>query len=245
MDARSIAATAANGGVLTSAADVDYDVPDLPYNYDREIYAKRCYYGFGKADPNAELRLGPNITDWPKFDKLQDNLLIQLAAVIKDPVTTTDELIPSGETSSYRSNPLKLSEFALSRRVPDYVPRSKAVQADAAAIKEGKVADNLKMVLGALGLDTDALKISAMVPAYLPAVPATEAQENRPHPASACWAAVQTSPTAMRPNATAPTASTGALSRLRLMNRNRLHMKAAISCMLRESANSSAAVLIR
>ncbi len=158
MDARSIAATAANGGVLTSAADVDYDVPDLPYNYDREIYAKRCYYGFGKADPNAELRLGPNITDWPKFDPLQDNLLIQLAAVIKDPVTTTDELIPSGETSSYRSNPLKLSEFALSRRVPDYVPRSKAVQADAAAIKEGKVADNLKMVLGALGLDTEALK---------------------------------------------------------------------------------------
>lgn len=158
MDARSIAATAANGGILTSAADIDYEVPDLPYNYDREIYAKRCYYGFGKADPNAELRLGPNITDWPKFDKLQDNLLIQLAAVIKDPVTTTDELIPSGETSSYRSNPLKLSEFALSRRVPDYVPRSKAVQADAAAIKEGKVADNLKMVMQALGLETDVLQ---------------------------------------------------------------------------------------
>lgn len=158
MDARSIAATAANGGILTSAADVDYEVPDLPYNYDREIYAKRCYYGFGKADPSAELRLGPNITDWPKFDKLQDNLLIQLAAVIKDPVTTTDELIPSGETSSYRSNPLKLSEFALSRRVPDYVPRSKAVQADAAAIKEGKIADNLKMVMGALGLDTTVLQ---------------------------------------------------------------------------------------
>ena len=158
MDARSIAATAANGGVLTSAADIDYEVPNLPYNYDRDIYAKRCYYGFGKADPAAELRLGPNITDWPKFDRLQDNLLIQLAAVIKDPVTTTDELIPSGETSSYRSNPLKLSEFALSRRVPDYVPRSKAIQADAAAMKEGNLSDSLKMAAKALGLDNDVLQ---------------------------------------------------------------------------------------
>ena len=157
MDARSIAATAANGGVLTSAADVPYEVPELPYTYDRDIYLKRCYYGFGKADPSEELRLGPNITDWPKFDKLQDNLLVKLAAVIKDPVTTTDELIPSGETSSYRSNPLKLSEFALSRRVPEYVSRSKAAQADAAAIKEGSIPAELAKVMEALGKPVDTL----------------------------------------------------------------------------------------
>ena len=157
MDARSIAATAANGGVLTSAADVDYTVPDLPYQYDRAIYQKRCYYGFGKADPSAELKFGPNITDWPKFDPLKENLLIKLAAVIKDPVTTTDELIPSGETSSYRSNPLKLSEFALSRRVPDYVPRSKAVSADASALKDGKPSDELLAAAKALGLSEETL----------------------------------------------------------------------------------------
>ena len=116
MDARSIAATAANGGILTSAADIDYTIPNLKYKYDGDIYKKRCYYGFGKPQPEEELRMGPNITDWPKFDPLQKNLLVRLAAVIRDPVTTTDELIPSGETSSYRSNPLKLSEFALSRR---------------------------------------------------------------------------------------------------------------------------------
>ena len=109
MDARSIAATAANGGALTAATDLDYTVPKMHYHYDGSIYEKRCYYGFGKADPSAELKLGPNITDWPKMYALEDNLLLKLAAVIQDDVTTTDELIPSGETSSYRSNPLKLS----------------------------------------------------------------------------------------------------------------------------------------
>ena len=231
MDARSIAATAANGGVLTSAADIDYEVPNLPYNYDRDIYAKRCYYGFGKADPAAELRLGPNITDWPKFDRLQDNLLIQLAAVIKDPVTTTDELIPSGETSSYRSNPLKLSEFALSRRVPDYVPRSKAIQADAAAMKEGNLSDSLKMAAKALGLDNDVLQHTSYGSVSSPAVPATAAPENRLLPASVYSAAVRTSPTAMPPSVTAPTASTGASFRLQSTSRNRLITRAAISCM--------------
>ena len=158
MDARSIAATAKNGGVLTSAADIDYTVPEMPYHYDGEIYQKRCYYGFGKADPDAELRFGPNIADWPKMHPLQENLLVKLAAVIDDPVTTTDELIPSGETSSYRSNPIKLSEFALSRRVPEYVGRSKAARDLAGAVREGVIPDELTAVMEALALPVEALK---------------------------------------------------------------------------------------
>ena len=129
MDARSIAATAANGGIITAATDIDYEVPNHPYHFDKTVYRNRIYYGYGKADKNAELILGPNITDWPSMEALTDNMLVKLAAVIRDPVTTTDELIPSGETSSYRSNPLRLSEFALSRRVPEYVGRSKAIHA--------------------------------------------------------------------------------------------------------------------
>ena len=158
MDARSIAATAKNGGVLTSAADIDYTVPEMPYHYDGEIYQKRCYYGFGKADPDAELRFGPNIADWPKMHPLQENLLVKLAAVIDDPVTTTDELIPSGETSSYRSNPIKLSEFALSRRVPEYVGRSKAARDLAGAVREGVIPDELTAVMEALALPAEALQ---------------------------------------------------------------------------------------
>ena len=162
MDARSIAATAKNGGVLTSAADIDYTVPEMPYHYDGEIYQKRCYYGFGKADPDAELRFGPNIADWPKMHPLQENLLVKLAAVIDDPVTTTDELIPSGETSSYRSNPIKLSEFALSRRVPEYVGRSKAARDLAGAVREGVIPDELTAVMDALALPVEALKDTAI-----------------------------------------------------------------------------------
>lgn len=143
MDARSIAATARNGGVLTSAADIDYAPPKLGYVYDGEIYKKRCYYGFGKAEPTAELKLGPNIADWPKMYPLEENLLCRLAAVIRDPVTTTDELIPSGETSSYRSNPLKLSEFALSRRVPEYVGRSKQCRALEESRRAGRLSEEL------------------------------------------------------------------------------------------------------
>ena len=129
MDARSIAATARNGGVLTAATDIEYDLPEaVLYQFDGSVYEKRCYEGFGKADPSAELRYGPNIKDWPQMPKLEEDLLVKLCAVIHDPVTTTDELIPSGETSSYRSNPIGLSEFALSRREPEYVARSKAVR---------------------------------------------------------------------------------------------------------------------
>ena len=115
------------------------------------MYEHRLYYGYGKADPDAELILGPNITDWPKMYELSDNLLVELCAVIRDPVTTTDELIPSGETSSYRSNPLRLSEFALSRRVPEYVARSKNVSKDENDRRQGIVSDKLKNVLSKLG----------------------------------------------------------------------------------------------
>ena len=151
MDARSIAATATNGGIITAATDVDYDYAPHAYRYDRSVYEKRVYFGFGKADKNAELILGPNITDWPKMYELADNLLVELDAVIHDPVTTTDELIPSGETSSYRSNPLRLSEFALSRRCPAYVERSRAVAADEAARRRGEIPEKVRFALSKVG----------------------------------------------------------------------------------------------
>ncbi len=151
MDARSIAATARNGGVITAATDIDYDYTPHEYHFDKSVYAKRVYYGYGKADPDAELIFGPNITDWPTQYELADNLLVKLAAVIRDPVTTTDELIPSGETSSYRSNPLRLSEFALSRRVPEYVGRSKEVAATEAQRRNGENPEELRSVLSKLG----------------------------------------------------------------------------------------------
>ncbi len=127
MDARSIAATAANGGILTPATAVadGYQVP--AYEYDSSAYDKRVYNGFGKAEPEKELIYGPNIKDWPSMEALGENILLRVCSKILDPVTTTDELIPSGETSSYRSNPLGLAEFTLSRRDPEYVGRAKAV----------------------------------------------------------------------------------------------------------------------
>ena len=156
MDARSIAATAANGGRITPATDLDYTPVHHEYHFDDTVYKNRVYYGFGKADPSVELQMGPNITDWPKMYQLSENLLVELAAVIHDPVTTTDELIPSGETSSYRSNPLRLAEFTLSRRVPEYVERSKAVAQQEKARREGAVSDRLRQVLSRVG-DADQL----------------------------------------------------------------------------------------
>ena len=153
MDARSIAATAANGGIITAATDVDYTDNHKPYEYDPVVYEKRVYNGYGKADPNAELRYGPNIKDWPKMYAMEDNMLLELAATIHDPVTTTDELIPSGETSSYRSNPLKLSEFALSRRCPEYVGISKRIQKDDLARRAGNVPENVAAALKQVGAD--------------------------------------------------------------------------------------------
>ena len=129
MDARSIAATAANGGILTPATDLDVTYSEPDYVYDDAAYKSRVYHGFGKADPSVELRFGPNIADWPEMPPLGDDILMKVCSYITDPVTTTDELIPSGETSSYRSNPMKLAEFALSRKDPDYVERAKAAVA--------------------------------------------------------------------------------------------------------------------
>ena len=129
MDARSIAATAANGGKLTPATEAHYTKKVKKYFFDSAIYEKRVYRGAGHPDKDAELVYGPNIADWPEMIPLGKNVLIKAVSVITDPVTTTDELIPSGETSSYRSNPLKLAEFALSRKDPGYVGRAKEVKA--------------------------------------------------------------------------------------------------------------------
>lgn len=128
MDARSIAATVINGGRLTAATEIEMTPNTEPYEFNSEIYTKRVYHGFGNPKPEAELKFGPNIADWPEMIALPENILLKFAAVINDPVTTTDELIPSGETSSYRSNPLKLAEFTLSRKDPQYVGRAKEVQ---------------------------------------------------------------------------------------------------------------------
>ena len=150
MDARSIAATAANGGILTSAekyAD-NYEVPE--YNYDDSSYRARIYNGFGKAEPEDKLIYGPNIKDWPEQEALAQNILLRVCSKIMDKVTTTDELIPSGETSSYRSNPLGLAEFTLSRRDPGYVQRAKDVRAleKARLAGEAQSDEALKSALG-------------------------------------------------------------------------------------------------
>ena len=150
MDARSIAATAANGGKLTSATELDCwgDIP--AYNYDDRAYQSRVYWGFGKANDEQELRYGPNIKDWPEQEPLADNILLRIVSKIEDEVTTTDELIPSGETSSYRSNPLGLAEFTLSRRDPDYVRRAKQVRDFEQARLAGELPDELSAVYEAI-----------------------------------------------------------------------------------------------
>ena len=128
MDARSIAATAANGGFLTGADELDVTFNKPAYYFDKSIYEKRVFDSHGEADPSVELKFGPNIKDWPAMSPLPTNLILKVVSEIHDPVTTTDELIPSGETSSYRSNPLALAEFALSRKDPEYVGRAKEIQ---------------------------------------------------------------------------------------------------------------------
>ncbi len=161
MDARSIAATARHHGELTAATEVDYTVPTAgEYAFDGKVYEKRCYSGFGKPDSSVELRFGPNIADWPKIGALSEHLVMELAAVIHDPVTTTDELIPSGETSSYRSNPMKLASFALSRREPAYVSRTEAIRAKEARRAGGDLSA-LAMLQNA-GIDEEMLKNSSI-----------------------------------------------------------------------------------
>ena len=138
MDARSIAATAANKGVLTSAEEFTGTYSNPKYYFDKTIYENRIFDSKGVADPSVEIQFGPNIKDWPKMPALADNLILKVVSEIHDPVTTTDELIPSGETSSYRSNPLGLAEFTLSRKDPAYVGRAKEVQKAEQAILDGK-----------------------------------------------------------------------------------------------------------
>ena len=138
MDARSIAATAANKGFLTAATEFDTEFSGKKYFFDKEIYEKRVYDSKGVAHPEVQIQFGPNIKDWPAMEPLKDNLLLKVVSEIHDPVTTTDELIPSGETSSFRSNPLGLAEFTLSRRDPAYVARAKALRDEARATGTNK-----------------------------------------------------------------------------------------------------------
>ena len=154
MDARSIAATAANKGFLTPATDLDLEYTNPTYHFDSSIYANRVFDSKGVADPSVEIKFGPNIKDWPAMSALPENLILKVVSEIHDPVTTTDELIPSGETSSYSSNPLGLAEFALSRKDPAYVGRAKEVQKAQKAIEAGqdpvKALPELEAVLNAV-----------------------------------------------------------------------------------------------
>ena len=172
MDARSIAATARNHGVLTPATEVSYVQPKQgKRTFDQKVYDRRVYFGFGHPQPEAELKFGPNIAEWPPIPALADNMLMQVASVLRDPVTTTDELIPSGETSSYRSNPLKLASFALSRRDPDYVPRAQATQALETGRQAGAPAPEVQAVLeqlGQKGLAPEAYQIGSVLFANKP-----------------------------------------------------------------------------
>lgn len=156
MDSRSIAATAFNGGYLTSAEEFPVEVEIPAYEFNKQIYDNIVYNGYGKAQPDTEIIYGPSIKDWPKMEALTENLLLQVASVIRDEVTTTDELIPSGETASYRSNPYKISEYTLIRKDPEYVGRAKAAQVYEKARLAGdkKKTAEFYQVLKNAGVDT-------------------------------------------------------------------------------------------
>lgn len=147
MDARSVAATSANRGRITAADELGYVYECPEYHYDSKVYANRVYQGFGKGNPEEELICGPNIKAWPQLPELNENMLLKVCAYITDPVTTTDELIPSGETGSFRSNPMGLAEFTLSRRVPEYVGKAKAVMNNEKARKEGNCPEEIREIL--------------------------------------------------------------------------------------------------
>ena len=179
MDARSIAATAANKGYLTAATDVDVEFKGRKYHFDKSIYENRVFDSHGIADPDTEIQFGPNIKDWPEMVALTDNLLLKVVSEIHDPVTTTDELIPSGETSSYRSNPLGLAEFALSRKDPEYVGKAKEVQKAEKAREAGQnpvdtlpevggVFEALKSNLPQYKVDNDTVGIGSTIFAVKP-----------------------------------------------------------------------------
>lgn len=163
MDARSIAATAANGGVLTPGTEAEYTKKLKKYYFDGSIYEKRVYRGFGKAEPEENLVYGNNIADWPEQIPLANSVLMKAVSVLTDPVTTTDELIPSGETSSYRSNPMRLAQFALSRKDPEYVVRAKAVFEDEKKRREsGSLPEEVLEKVG-IKLDKDTMYGSCVV----------------------------------------------------------------------------------
>ena len=169
MDARSIAATAANGGMLTPATEMPYTKKVKKYFFDAEIYKNRVYRGVGKARREEELVYGPNIADWPEMIPLGKNLLMRAASVLHDPVTTTDELIPSGETSSYRSNPLRLAEFALSRKDPAYVGKAKAIKADEDVRREtGHLPEKVRKDVEPLGISEEGTVYGSFVAAVKP-----------------------------------------------------------------------------
>lgn len=174
MDARSIAATAAKGGILTPATECDIPETDFSYGYDRTPYNNRVYRGYGKAQPELELKFGPNIADWPQMSQLTDHMLLEMVSVIHDEVTTTDELIPSGETSSFRSNPMRLAEFTLSRKDPGYVARAKANREYETA-RKGSGSDELNGlyrrisdVTGQKGLSADNTGVGSVIFARKP-----------------------------------------------------------------------------
>lgn len=171
MDARSIAATALNGGILTAATElpedkIPVDVAREPYHYDDSAYKARVYYGVGNPKPETELVFGPNIADWPEQVPMPEDLLLTACAAIYDSVTTTDELIPSGETSSYRSNPLRLAEFALSRKDPQYVPRAKEILAVERLRREDATAPQVKAAL--MGYDGERTGLGSFIMALKP-----------------------------------------------------------------------------
>ena len=175
MDARSIAATAVNGGRITAADELGYEFTCPEYAYDPEAYRQRIYQGFGKGDPSEKLVCGPNIKDWPELPSLPEHLLMKVCAYITDPVTTTDELIPSGETGSFRSNPLGLAEFTLSRRVPEYVGRAKAVKQMEGEWKAGacpsevrEALEQIRAIPGWETLEEDAVDLSSVIYAVKP-----------------------------------------------------------------------------
>ena len=213
MDARSIAATARNGGRLTAATDLDVEYTDPEYHYDAGIYAKRVYNGWGHPEPEHPLKFGPNIKDWPEMPALTDDLLVKVCSYITDPVTTTDELIPSGETSAYRSNPERLSEFALSRRDPStWAAARPCARSSATAARERACPRRSRTSTPRLRRPASAPTPSTptSAPPSSPTCPATAPPGSRRRPASASWAAAPTSPGSTPPSATAPTASTGA-----------------------------------
>lgn len=216
MDARSIAATALNGGKITAATDIEYECTAPEYEFDSSAYDRRIYYGFGKADPSVELVMGPNITDWPKMYALTENLLVKLAAVIHDPVTTTDELIPSGETSSYRSNPLRLAEFTLSRREPAYVGRAKEIAKLEGERRSGAVPAEIVETLNRVGNGAELANNTQFGSCVFANKPGDGSAREQAASCQRFWEVSQISAMNMQRNATAATASTGAFCRLPL-----------------------------